>query len=324
MPQIHRILVTGGAGFLGSHLCERLVDEGHDVICVDNFFTSQKTNVAHLLGRPNFDLVRHDITQPMVLDVDQVYNLACPAAPGHYQYNPIKTMKTSILGAIHTLGIAKRCRAKILQASTSEVYGDPEVHPQSESYRGAVNPVGPRACYDEGKRAAETLFMDYHRMHRLNVRIVRIFNTYGPRMHPYDGRVVSNFIRQALHNEDITVFGDGSQTRSFCYRDDLVEGMLRMMDAPDDCVGPINLGNPDEFTILEIAKQVIELTGSKSNIVHKDLPVDDPTRRRPDITLAKQKLGWSPKTPLREGLEKTVAWFRTIRWDEYRAPTPNY
>ncbi len=324
MPQIQRILVTGGAGFLGSHLCERLVEQGHDVICIDNFFTSQKTNVSHLLKHPNFDLVRHDITQPLVLDVDQVYNLACPAAPGHYQYNPIKTMKTSILGAIHTLGIAKRCRAKILQASTSEVYGDPEVHPQSESYRGAVNPVGPRACYDEGKRAAETLFMDYHRMHRLNVRIVRIFNTYGPRMHPYDGRVVSNFIRQALHNENITVFGDGSQTRSFCYRDDLIEGMLRMMEAPDDCVGPINLGNPDEFTILELAKQVIELTGSTSKIVHKELPIDDPTRRRPDITLAEKHLGWSPKTPLREGLEKTIAWFRTIRWDEYRAPTPNY
>lgn len=324
MPQIHRILVTGGAGFLGSHLCERLVEQGHDVICVDNFFTSQKTNVSHLLKHPNFDLVRHDITQSLVLDVDQIYNLACPAAPGHYQYNPIKTMKTSILGAIHTLGIAKRCRAKILQASTSEVYGDPEVHPQPESYRGAVNPIGPRACYDEGKRAAETLFMDYHRMHRLNIRIVRIFNTYGPRMHPYDGRVVSNFIRQALHNEDITVFGDGDQTRSFCYRDDLIEGMLRMMDAPDECVGPINLGNPDEFTILELAQQVIELTGSKSKIVHRDLPVDDPKQRRPDITLAKKHLGWSPTTPLRAGLEKTIAWFRTIRWDEYRAPTPNY
>ena len=324
MPQIHRILVTGGAGFLGSHLCERLVDEGHDVVCVDNFFTSQKTNVAHLLGRPNFDLVRHDIAQPLVLEVDQIYNLACPAAPGHYQYNPIKTMKTSILGAIHTLGIAKRCRAKILQASTSEVYGDPEVHPQPESYRGAVNPVGPRACYDEGKRAAETLFMDYHRMHHTNIRIVRIFNTYGPRMHPFDGRVVSNFIRQALRNEEITMFGDGSQTRSFCYRDDLVEGMLRMMNGPDHFIGPVNLGNPDEFTILQLAKLVIELTGSRSKIVHKDLPIDDPTRRRPDITLAKQKLGWQPHTPLREGLEKTIAWFRTIRWEEYRAPTPNY
>jgi UDP-glucuronate decarboxylase len=324
MAQIHRILVTGGAGFLGSHLCEQLVEEGHDVVCLDNFFTSQKTNVAHLLDRPNFDLVRHDITQPIVLEVDQIYNLACPAAPGHYQYNPIKTMKTSVLGAIHMLGLAKRCRARILQASTSEVYGDPEVHPQPESYRGSVNPIGPRACYDEGKRAAETLFMDYHRMHGINVRIVRIFNTYGPRMHPYDGRVVSNFIRQALRGEDITLFGDGSQTRSFCYRDDLVEGMMRMMNGPDGFIGPVNLGNQAEFTILDLAELVIELTGSKSKIVTKDLPVDDPTRRRPDITLAKQKLGWEPRTPLPEGLKKTIAWFRTIRWEEYRAPTPNY
>jgi UDP-glucuronate decarboxylase len=324
MAQIHRVLVTGGAGFLGSHLCERLVEEGHDVICLDNFFTSQKTNVAHLLGRPNFDLVRHDVTHPFVLEVDQIYNLACPAAPGHYQYNPIKTMKTSVLGAIHMLGLAKRCRAKILQASTSEIYGDPEVHPQPETYRGSVNPIGPRACYDEGKRAAETLFMDYHRMHRTNVRIVRIFNTYGPRMHPYDGRVVSNFIRQALRGEDITVFGDGSQTRSFCYRDDLVDGMMRMMNGRDDFIGPVNLGNQGEFTILELAKLVIELTGSRSKIIHKNLPVDDPTRRRPDITLARQKLGWEPRTPLRDGLEKTIDWFRTIRWDEYRAPTPNY
>ena len=324
MPQINRILVTGGAGFLGSHLCERLVEEGHDVICVDNFFTSQKTNVAHLLERPNFDLIRHDITQPLVLEVDQIYNLACPAAPGHYKYNPIKTLKTSVMGAINTLGLAKRCRAKILQASTSEVYGDPEVHPQPESYRGAVNPVGPRACYDEGKRAAETLFVDYHRVHKLNVRIERIFNTYGPRMHPYDGRVVSNFIRQALRGEDITVFGDGNQTRSFCYRDDLVEGMMRMMNGPDDFIGPVNIGNPDEFTILELAKLVIELTGSKSQIIYKDLPVDDPTRRKPDIAIAKSKLGWEPTTKLRQGLEKTIAWFRMIRWDEYRAPTPNY
>lgn len=324
MPQINRILVTGGAGFLGSHLCERLVEEGHDVICVDNFFTSQKTNVAHLLERSNFDLVRHDITQPLVLEVDQIYNLACPAAPGHYQYNPIKTLKTSVMGAINTLGLAKRCRAKILQASTSEVYGDPEVHPQPESYRGSVNPVGPRACYDEGKRAAETLFVDYHRVHKLKLRIVRIFNTYGPRMHPYDGRVVSNFIRQALCGEDITVFGDGGQTRSFCYRDDLIEGMMRMMNGPDDFIGPVNIGNPDEFTILELAKMVIELTGSKSKIIYKELPVDDPTRRRPDITLAKSKLGWEPTTKLRQGLAKTIAWFRTIRWEEYRAPTPNY
>ena len=324
MPQIKRILVTGGAGFLGSHLCERLVAEGHDVICLDNFFTSQKANVAHLLDRPNFELIRHDITQPIFLEVDEIYNLACPAAPGHYQYNPIKTMKTSVLGAIHTLGIARRCRAKILQASTSEVYGDPEVHPQPESYRGAVNPVGPRACYDEGKRAAETLFMDYHRLNRTNVRIVRIFNTYGPRMHPFDGRVVSNFIRQALRGEEITLFGDGSQTRSFCYRDDLVEGMIRMMNGPDGFVGPVNLGNPNEFTIRELAELVIELTGSRSKVVHKPLPVDDPTRRQPDITLAKKRLEWEPKVPLGEGLEKTIAWFRTIRWDEYRAPTPNY
>jgi UDP-glucuronate decarboxylase len=324
MPQINRILVTGGAGFLGSHLCERLVDDGHDVVCLDNFFTSQKTNVAHLLGRPNFDLIRHDITQPIVLEVDQIYNLACPAAPGHYQYNPIKTMKTSVLGAINMLGLAKRCRAKILQASTSEVYGDPEVHPQPESYRGAVNPIGPRACYDEGKRAAETLFVDYHRMHHLNIRLVRIFNTYGPRMHPYDGRVVSNFIRQALRGEDITVFGDGGQTRSFCYRDDLVEGMIRMMEGPDNFIGPVNLGNPDEFTILELAKLVIELTGSRSQVVHRDLPVDDPSRRRPDIALAKENLDWQPTTKLRDGLKKTIDWFRTIDWEEYRAPTPNY
>jgi UDP-glucuronate decarboxylase len=324
MANIQRILVTGGAGFLGSHLCERLVERGHDVVCLDNFFTSQKTNVTHLLGRSNFDLIRHDITHPIVLEVDQIYNLACPAAPGHYQYNPIKTIKTSVLGAINMLGMAKRCRAKILQASTSEVYGDPEVHPQPETYRGAVNPIGPRACYDEGKRAAETLFMDYYRMHKVNIRIVRIFNTYGPRMHPYDGRVVSNFIRQALRGEDITIFGAGDQTRSFCYRDDLVEGIIRMMDGPDDFVGPVNLGNPGEFTILELAKLVIELTGSRSKIVHRDLPIDDPVRRQPDITLAKQKLGWQPHTPLREGLEKTIAWFKTLRWEEYRAPTPNY
>jgi UDP-glucuronate decarboxylase len=324
MPQVKRILVTGGAGFLGSHLCERLVDEGHDVICLDNFFTSQKSNVTHLLDRENFELVRHDVTQPITLEVDEIYNLACPAAPGHYQYNPIKTMKTSVLGAINMLGMAKRCRAKILQASTSEIYGDPEVHPQREDYRGAVNTVGPRACYDEGKRAAETLFMDYHRMHKLNVRIVRIFNTYGPRMHPYDGRVVSNFIRQALRGEDITIFGDGSQTRSFCYRDDLVEGILRMMNGPEDFHGPVNLGNQGEFTILELAQLVIDQTGSKSKIVHRPLPQDDPTRRQPDITLARKGLGWEPKVPLKEGLQKTIDWFCSIQWDEYRAPTPNY
>jgi UDP-glucuronate decarboxylase len=305
-------------------LCERLLERGQDVICVDNFFTSQKTNVAHLLGRPNFELLRHDITQPLWLEVDQIYNLACPAAPGHYQYNPIKTMKTSVLGAINVLGMAKRCHAKVLQASTSEVYGDPEVHPQPESYRGAVNPIGLRACYDEGKRAAETLFMDYHRMNRVNVRVVRIFNTYGPRMHPFDGRVVSNFIRQALAGEDITIYGDGSQTRSFCYRDDLVDGMLRMMDGPDEFIGPVNLGNPDEFTILELAQLVIELAGSKSKLVYEPLPEDDPTRRRPEIALAREKLGWTPRTPLREGLTKTIAWFRTINVADYRPPSPNY
>jgi UDP-glucuronate decarboxylase len=324
MSRIKRILVTGGAGFLGSHLCERLVAEEHDVLCLDNFYTSQKTNVAHLLSLPNFELVRADVTQPVYFEVDEIYNLACPASPGHYQYNPIKTLKTSVLGAIHVLGLARRCRAKVLQASTSEVYGDPEVHPQVESYRGAVNPIGPRACYDEGKRAAETLFMDYHRANRVNVRIVRIFNTYGPRMHPYDGRVVSNFIRQALAGEDITIFGDGSQTRSFCYRDDLIEGMIRMMNGPDDFIGPVNLGNEGEFTIRQLAEQVIELTGSKSKIVQAPLPADDPTKRRPDISLARSQLNWEPKVALREGLTETIKWFRSIQLDDYRAPTPYY
>lgn len=324
MSSIQRILVTGGAGFLGSHLCERLVDQGHDVICLDNFFTSQKTNVAHLLGRPNFELIRHDVTQPIWLEVDQIYNLACPAAPGHYQYNPIKTVKTSVLGAIHVLGMAKRCRARVLQASTSEVYGDPEVHPQPESYRGAVNPIGPRACYDEGKRVAETLFMDYRRAHAVNTRIVRIFNTYGPRMHPFDGRVVSNFIRQALRGDPITIFGDGRQTRSFCYCADLVEGLVRMMNAADDVAGPINLGNPGEFTMLELARLVVELTGSASQIVFQPLPQDDPARRRPDITLAKGVLGWEPQVSLRDGLRQTIDWFRSIRIEDYRPPTPNY
>lgn len=308
MPQIHRILVTGGAGFLGSHLCERLVEQGHDVICIDNFFTSQKTNVAHLLKHPNFDLVRHDITQPLVLDVDQIYNLACPAAPGHYQYNPIKTMKTSILGAIHTLGIAKRCGARILQASTSEVYGDPEVHPQSESYRGSVNPIGPRACYDEGKRAAETLFMDYHRLHKLSIRIVRIFNTYGPRMRVEDGRAIPAFLSQALKNEDVTVFGDGSQTRSLCYVSDLIEGITRLMES--DEVNPVNVGNPVEMTIRQLAETIISITGSKSRIVTRPLPMDDPKVRQPDITRARAILGWEPKVALREGLEPTIAYFR--------------
>ncbi len=321
---LKRILVTGGAGFLGSHLCERLVEHGHDVICLDNFFTSQKSNVAHLLGRSNFELVRHDVTLPIWMEVDEIYNLACPAAPGHYQYNPIKTLKTSVMGAVNVLGMAKRCQAKVLQASTSEVYGDPEVHPQPESYRGSVNPIGPRACYDEGKRAAETLFMDYHRSHGVNVRLVRIFNTYGPRMHPFDGRVVSNFIRQALRGEEITIFGDGSQTRSFCYRDDMIEGILRVMGATDDFIGPVNLGNPGEFTIRELAEMVIELAGSRSRLVDRPLPADDPKQRRPDITLAETRLGWKPTIPLREGLVKTIEWFRSINMDDYRPPTPRY
>jgi len=321
---IERVLVTGGAGFLGSHLCERLVAMGHDVICLDNFFTSQKSNVAHLLGKANFELIRHDITLPSFLEVDQIYNMACPAAPGHYQFNPIKTIKTSVLGSINMLGVAKRCGAKILQASTSEVYGDPEVHPQVESYRGSVNPIGIRACYDEGKRVAETLFMDYHRSNKVDIRIVRIFNTYGPRMHPYDGRVVSNFIRQALADEDITIFGDGSQTRSFCYRDDLVNVIIAMMNNEDGFIGPVNIGNPVEFTIRELAEKVIELAGSKSKLVERPLPDDDPTRRRPDISLAKERLGWEPKIPLAEGLKHTIDWFKSINLSDYRPPTPNY
>ena len=319
-----RCLVTGGAGFLGSHLCERLCDMGHDVICLDNFFTSQKSNVSHLLPLPNFELVRHDVTQPVWLEVDEIYNLACPAAPGHYQFNPIKTIKTSVLGAINVLGMAKRCKAKVLQASTSEVYGDPEVHPQPESYRGAVNMLGPRACYDEGKRVAETLFMDYHRSNRVNIRIVRIFNTYGPRMHPYDGRVVSNFIRQAIAGEPVTIFGDGSQTRSFCYRDDLVEAIIRMMNGPDHFVGPVNIGNPDEFTIKQLAELVIELTGSSSEIIQKPLPQDDPKQRQPDISLAKEKLDWTPSTNLRDGLARTIDYFTSIDFSHFRVPTPNY
>jgi UDP-glucuronate decarboxylase len=321
---LKRILVTGGAGFLGSHLCERLVQQGHDVICLDNFFTSQKDNIFHLLPRPNFELVRHDVTLPIFLEVDEIYNLACPAAPGHYQHNPIKTMKTSVMGAIHVLGMAKRCGAKVLQASTSEIYGDPEVHPQPEDYRGAVNTIGPRACYDEGKRAAETLFMDYHRKNRVNVRIVRIFNTYGPRMHPFDGRVISNFIRQALAGEDLTIFGDGSQTRAFCYCDDMVDGIIRMMNAPDDFVGPVNLGNPEEFTIAELAGLAIEMTGSRSKLAHRPLPADDPRQRRPDISLAMKRLGWQPRISLRDGLERTIDWFRSIDMSHYRPPTPNY
>ncbi|QKK08751.1 MAG: SDR family oxidoreductase [Planctomycetota bacterium] len=321
---IKRILVTGGAGFLGSHLCDRLVEAGHDVICVDNLFTSQKSNIVHLLKRPNFEFIRHDVTHAFWLEVDEIYNLACPAAPGHYQYNPIKTMKTSVLGAINVLGIAKRCHAKVLQASTSEVYGDPDVHPQPESYRGNVNPIGPRACYDEGKRAAETLFFDYHRQNGVNMRLVRIFNTYGPRMHPFDGRVVSNFIRQAVNGNDLTLFGDGSQTRSFCYVDDLIDGFIAMMDGPDDFVGPVNLGNPHEFTVRQLAELVLELTGSNGKLVFKDLPEDDPRQRCPDIGLAKARLNWQPSIELREGLMRTVSWFRSIDFADYRAPTPNY
>jgi UDP-glucuronate decarboxylase len=324
MTESQQILVTGGVGFLGSHLCERLVEDGHHVICLDNFFTSQRENIEHLLENDHFKLIRHDITEPIWLDVNQIYNLACPAAPGHYQHNPIKTIKTSVLGAIHVLGIAKRCGATVLQASTSEVYGDPQVHPQPEHYHGSVNPVGPRACYDEGKRAAETLFMDYHRMNQVKIRIVRIFNTYGPRMHPYDGRVISNFIRQALAGEPITIFGDGSQTRSFCYRDDLVEGMIRMMNAGDQLVGPLNLGNPDEFTIKQLAELVIELTGSTSELVNRPLPGDDPQRRQPDISMAREQLGWSPTVKLREGLARTIEWFRSIDISRYDPPTPNY
>lgn len=324
MTKIKRVLVAGGAGFLGSHLCELLINRGHDVICVDNFFTSQKSNIEPLLQRPNFELIRHDITLPLALEVDEIYNLACPAAPGHYQYNPIKTMKTSLLGAINLLELARESRAKILQASTSEVYGDPEVHPQREDYRGAVNPIGPRACYDEGKRAAETLFMDSYRMKLAQIRIARIFNTYGPRTHPFDGRVVSNFIRQALADEPITIFGDGSQTRSFCYYSDLVDALVRLMENEDDFVGPVNLGNPNEFTVLELGKLVWELLGKEPKFVFKELPVDDPCRRQPDISLAKEKLHWEPTVQLREGLAKTIEWFKTIDLDAFRAPTPNY
>jgi len=321
---IKRILVTGGAGFLGSHLCERLVAEGQDVICLDNFFTSQKSNVQGLLGKPNFELLRHDVTHPIWLEVDQIYNAACPAAPGHYQFNPIKTMKTSVMGAINVLGMAKRCKAKVLQFSTSEVYGDPEIHPQPESYVGHVNPIGPRACNDEGKRAAETLFFDYYRSNNVNIRVIRIFNTYGPRMHPFDGRVVSNFIRQALAGEDITIFGDGQQTRSFCYVDDLINGIIAMMNGPDSFVGPVNLGNPGEFTIRELAELTIELTNSKSKIVQRAATPDDPKQRKPLIDLARENLSWEPKIQLREGLARTIAYFRSIDIAQFRAPTPNY
>ncbi|MBW2651077.1 MAG: SDR family oxidoreductase [Deltaproteobacteria bacterium] len=306
----HRILVTGGAGFLGSHLCDRLVAEGHDVLCLDNFYTSGKENVAHLLGKSNFELIRHDLVQPIFLEVDQIYNLACPASPVHYQYNPVKTVKTSVMGAIHMLGLAKRVNARILQASTSEIYGDPTVHPQTENYWGNVNTIGIRSCYDEGKRCAETLFFDYHRQNNVDIRVVRIFNTYGPRMHPNDGRVVSNFIVQALDNRDITIFGDGTQTRSFCYVDDLIEGMIRMMNDSGDFIGPMNLGNPCEFSILELAEKIIGLTQSQSKIIFGPLPQDDPRQRQPDITLAKEKLKWEPKIDLEEGIKKTITYFK--------------
>jgi UDP-glucuronate decarboxylase len=304
-----RILVTGGAGFLGSHLCERLVNEGHDVICLDNYFTGRKRNVAHLLGKPNFELMRHDITFPVFVEVDQIYNLACPASPVHYQYNAVKTIKTSVMGAINVLGLAKRIKARVLQASTSEVYGDPAIHPQIESYWGNVNPIGIRSCYDEGKRVAETLFFDYHRQNGVAIRVVRIFNTYGPRMHPDDGRVVSNFIMQALRGQEITLYGDGEQTRSFCYVDDLIEALVRMMNT-DGFAGPVNIGNPNEFTIRELAEKVIALTGSTSSIVSKPLPSDDPRQRKPDIALARERLGWEPAVRLDQGLRKTIDYFR--------------
>ena len=307
-----RILVTGGAGFLGSHLCERLLDQGHEVICVDNFFTGTRRNVEHLLDHKRFELIRHDVCFPLYIEIDEIYNLACPASPIHYQHDPVQTTKTSVHGAINMLGLAKRVRAKILQASTSEVYGDPSVHPQVESYWGNVNPIGIRACYDEGKRCAETLFFDYNRQHRLRTKVVRIFNTYGPRMHPNDGRVVSNFIMQALRGEDITLYGDGSQTRSFCYRDDLVEAMIRMMATGADVTGPINIGNPVEFTIKQLAELVIELVGSKSQLVYRPLPQDDPMQRRPDITKAREILQWEPTIQLREGLEKTISYFEGL------------
>ncbi|MBS0630460.1 MAG: SDR family oxidoreductase [Verrucomicrobia bacterium] len=305
-----RILVTGGAGFLGSHLCDRLIGQGHEVVVLDNLFTGRKANIQHLLGNPNFEFVRHDIIDPFKFEVDQIYNLACPASPPHYQYNPIKTIKTSVMGSINCLGLAKRVRARVFQASTSEVYGDPAVHPQPESYWGNVNPIGKRSCYDEGKRCAETLFFDYHTENKVDIRVVRIFNTYGPRMHEADGRVVSNFIVQALRGQDITIYGDGSQTRSFCYVDDLIEGFLRFM-AQTEIVGPMNLGNPGEFTMLQLAELTLKLVGGKSKIVHKPLPADDPKQRRPDITLAKKVLGgWEPKVPLEEGLQRTIAYFR--------------
>lgn len=306
-----RILVTGGAGFLGSHLCERLVDEGHEVLCVDNYFTGRRSNVSHLLQKPNFEIMRHDVTFPLFVEVDEIYNLACPASPVHYQHDPVQTTKTSVIGMINMLGLAKRTGAKVLQASTSEVYGDPTVHPQTEDYWGNVNMIGPRSCYDEGKRCAETLCFDYHKQSNVNIRVMRIFNTYGPRMHPEDGRVVSNFVMQALRGEAITIYGKGTQTRSFCYVDDLIDGMWRLMNADDAHIGPFNIGNPHEFTIRELAEQIIDLTGSTSQLVFEPLPQDDPMQRCPDITRAKAALGWEPKIQLREGLRKTIAHFKT-------------
>ncbi len=306
-----RILVTGGAGFLGSHLCERLLNEGNDIICLDNLFTGQKKNIAHMIGNPFFEFVRHDVTFPYYTEVDEIYNLACPASPVHYQFDPVQTTKTSVHGAINMLGLAKRTKAKILQASTSEVYGDPEVHPQPESYWGKVNPIGIRSCYDEGKRCAETLFFDYHRQHNVRIKVVRIFNTYGPRMHPNDGRVVSNFIVQALQNNPISIYGTGTQTRSFCYVDDLIEAMIRVMNTKDDFTGPINIGNPVEFTMLELAELVKKLTGTKSEIIFHPLPSDDPKQRQPNITLAREAINWEPKIKLQEGLEKTIQYFKT-------------
>ena len=312
-----RILVTGGAGFVGSHLCERLLNEGNEVICLDNYFTGKKQKIIHLLDNPYFELIRHDVTQPFYIEVDEIYNLACPASPVHYQYNPIKTIKTSVMGAVNMLGLAKRIKAKILQASTSEVYGDPDVHPQPEGYWGNVNPIGIRSCYDEGKRCAESLFVNYHVQNDVLIKIIRIFNTYGPKMEPDDGRVVSNFIMQALQNQDITIFGDGQQTRSFQYVSDLVEGMIRMMQTDDSFTGPVNIGNPGEFTMLELASEIIDITGSKSKIIHLPLPKDDPTQRQPDITLAKEKLnGWEPTIPLKEGLTKTIAYFEQLLKEE--------
>ncbi len=307
-----RVLITGGAGFLGSHLCERLLNEGNEVVCLDNYFTGQKANIAHLLSNPYFELVRHDVTMPFFIEVDEIYNLACPASPIHYQYNPIKTIKTSVMGAINMLGLAKRIQAKILQASTSEVYGDPSIHPQIESYWGNVNPIGERSCYDEGKRCAESLFVNYHKQNNVRIKIIRIFNTYGPRMHPNDGRVVSNFIIQALKGEDITIYGDGKQTRSFCYVDDLLDGMIKMMNTGDNIIGPINVGNPNEFSMFELAELTIKLTGSSSKIIHLPLPSDDPMQRKPDITLAKDVLNWEPSIQLQEGLIKTISYFKKI------------